>query len=116
MYVGKTDNELCPVAAVVSFMLLRGDSPGPLFKRSDGKYLTRQTFVSSLRSALMEAGQAANKYAGHSFRIGAVSTASGCELQDALIKTLGRWESSAYQSYIQTAPETLCGVAKVLSQ
>ena len=53
VYVGKTDNELCPVVAVVSFMLLRGDLPGPLFKRSDGKYLTRQAFVSSLRSALM---------------------------------------------------------------
>ena len=32
VHVGKTDNELCPVAAVVNFMPLRGDSPGPLFK------------------------------------------------------------------------------------
>ena len=45
--------------------------------------------MSSLRSALMEAGQAANKYVGHNFRIGAASTASRCGLQDALIKTLG---------------------------
>ena len=88
VYVGITDNELCPVAAVFSFMLLRGNSPGPLFKRSDGKYLTRQAFVSLLRSALMEVGHNANKYAGHSFRIGVASTASRCGLQDALIKKL----------------------------
>ena len=35
-------------------------------------------------------------------------------LQDSLIKTLGRWESSAYTSYIRTPPATLCKVAKSL--
>ena len=115
VYVGVTKNELCPVTAVLSFMVLRGNSPGPLFRRSNGRFLTRQVFVSSLRAALVEAGYPAEKYAGHSFRIGAATTASRCGLQDALIKTLGRWESQAYQTYVQTPPERLCEVARVLS-
>ena len=115
VYMGVTKSELCPVTAVVNFMVMRSDSPGPLFKRSNGRFLTRQGFVSSLRAALVEAGYPAERYAGHSFRIGAATTASRCGLQDALIKTLGRWESAAYMSYIQTPPETLCGVARLLS-
>ena len=115
MYMGVTKSELCPVTAVVNFMVVRSDSPGPLFKRSNGRFLTHQGFVSSLRAALVEAGYPAERYAGHSFRIGAATTASRCGLQDALIKTLGRWESAAYMSYIQTPPETLCAVARLLS-
>ena len=46
----------------------------------------------------------------HSFRRGAATMAAQCGIQDALIKTLVRWESSAYTRYIQTAPEVLCKV------
>ena len=51
VYMGVTKSELCPVTAVVNFMVVRGDFPGPLFKRSNGHFLTRQGFVSSLRAA-----------------------------------------------------------------
>ena len=37
-----------------------------------------------------------HKYAGHSYRIGAATTASLCGIQDSTIKMLGRWQSSAY--------------------
>lgn len=45
--------------------------------------------MTSLRWALTTVG-----YAGHSFQSGAVATATQCGIQDLLIKTLGRWESS----------------------
>ena len=92
-------------------MVLREDSADPLFKRADGWYLTREKFVAHVRRALTAAGLVATNYAGHSFRIGAVPTAARCGIQDALIKTLGRWESTAYTRYIWTAPEVLCKVA-----
>ena len=95
-------------------MVARGDRPGPLFMGEDGKYLTREKFVTEVRLALKEAGYPAEKYAGHSFRIGAATAAGRCGIQDSLIKTLGRWESSAYTRYIRTPPETLCEVARKL--
>ena len=115
LYVGATQSNICPVAAVLSFMVIRGDTPGPLFREEDGKYLTRASFVAEVRLALREAGYPAEKYAGHSFRIGAATAAGKCDIQDSLIKTLGRWESSAYTSYIRTPPETLYEVSRKLA-
>ena len=115
VYVGRTDNWLCPVTAVLSYLVVPGSGPGPLFKWEDGRFLTREAFVAAVRKALAETGLAAKDYAGHSFRIGAATTAARQGLQDCLIKTLGRWESSAYTRYIRTSPETLCKVAKSLT-
>ncbi len=70
--------------------------------------------MSELRSALAARGFVASDYAGHSFRIGAATTAAHWGIQDLLIKTLGRWESATYTTYIRTSPEILKGVAKTL--
>ena len=37
-----------------------------------------------------------------------------CGIQDSLIKTLGRWQSSAYTVYVRTPGEVLQGVANRL--
>ncbi len=115
IYVGVTGLWLCPVAAQLAYMVQRGDRPGPMFMFHDGRYLTRARFVAALRLALQEAGIDARLYAGHSFRIGAASTAALCGLQDSLIQTLGRWRSSAYTLYIQTPPTTLVAVSRALT-
>ncbi len=36
-------------------------------------------------------------------------------IQDSLIRTMGRWESTAYLRYIRTPKEVLCGVAATLT-
>ena len=115
IFVGATGRWLCPVASVLAYMVQRTNRPGPLFMFNDGRFLTRARFVAALRSALREAGVGANSYAGHSFRIGAATTASQHGLQDSLIQTLGRWRSSAYTLYIQTPPSTLTAVSRMLS-
>ena len=114
VYLGKTDDLLCPVAAVTAYMASRGRSPGPFFVFRGGKPLSRQLLVEKLREALSLAGLDPKKYAGHSFRIGAASTAAACGLEDSLIKTLGRWESSAYQLYIRIPRERLAAVSRAL--
>ena len=53
-------------------------------------------------------------YTGHSFWIGAATTAAACGLLESLIKTLGGWESSAYMLYIRTLQSTLCAVVQKL--
>ena len=69
---------------------------GPLFQWKDGRYLTRDKFVVKVRAALAAASLDPSKYAGYSFRNRAAMTAARCGIQDALIKTLGRWVSTAY--------------------
>ena len=93
-------------------MAPRGLGEGPLFRFQDGRFLTRQRLVAKLREVLQEVGLHCEKYAGHSFRIGAVAA---CGVQDSLIKTMGRWESVAYQLYVQTPQEQLAAVAATLA-
>ncbi len=115
IYLGTTGSDLCPVAAMLDYMVRRGQAPGPMFLFEDGRFLTRARLVSHLREALQAAGYAPERFAGHSFRIGAATTASLCGLQDSLIKTLGRWQSAAYMLYIKTPPSTLLSVSKALA-
>ena len=114
LVVGATGSDLCPVAAMLGYLVQRGNSPGPLFVFEDGRLLTRDRFVSALRLALADAGIDSSSYSGHSFRVGAATTAALRGMQDSLIKTLGRWTSSAYTVYIRTPRITLVSVAKSL--
>ena len=116
IYVGITGTWICPVSAILDYRVRRGSQSGPFFLFSNGQYLTRQRFVARLREALQAAGVDASLYAGHSFRIGAATTAAMCGIQDSLIKTLGRWESSAYSLYVCTPRECLCRVSRQLMQ
>ncbi len=101
LYIGRATSDLCPVSAVLAYLTVRGKKPGPLFVFKDGKPLTRQRLVSAVREALRCAGVEADKYAGHSFRIGAATTAASRGLEDSTIQTLGRWRSLAYLEYIR---------------
>ena len=85
---------------------------GPFFTFEDGHQLTRKKFVVEVRRTL---GYNCALYAGHSFRIGVATTAAQRGMQDSLIKTLGRWESTAHTVYIRTPPEVLCRVASTLA-
>lgn len=68
-----------------------------------------------VREAQQTVGIDTSKYAGNSFRIEVASTAARNGVQDLLIKTMGRWESSAYMLYIRTSRETSCTVAGTLA-
>ena len=118
VYLGITGTELCPVAAIVNYMVLpkKQTRTTAFFGFSDGRPLTRDLFVRELRTALAAAGIKAEKFAGHSFRIGAATTAATCGMPDSLIQTLGRWESSAYTLYIRTPPSVLCSVTRTLAE
>lgn len=55
-----------------------------------------------IREALLPHGVDGKNYSGHSFRIGAATTAAAVGVEDSMIKMMGRWQSSAYQTYIRT--------------
>ena len=74
LHLGRTEMDLCPVAALLDFLWARGTATGLLFTFEDGHLLTRQRFVDLVRDALQKVGIPQEKYCGHSFRIGAVTT------------------------------------------
>ena len=61
-----------------------------------------------------EVGVDSDKYVGHSFQIGAASTAAAVGVEDSLIQTLGRWKSSAYLSYVLVPRERLASVSNLI--
>jgi len=90
---------------------LKGDAPGPFFQLSNGEPLTRELLAKHLRGVLQKVGVDASKFAGHSFRIGAATTASAMGVEDSLIKTLGLWKSSAYLLYVHIPQEKLASMS-----
>ena len=93
---------------------VQGSRAGPLFVFSDGRLLTRKRFVTLVREALAAGGIDQDKYCGHSFRIGAATTAAARGIEDSVIKTLGRWESVAYLQYVRIPRQQLTGYSSVL--
>ena len=73
---GRTGGNLCPVAAILNYMVQRGSTGGPFFTFAEGRALTRARFVTAVRTALTVAGFDCSLYAGHSFRFGAATTAA----------------------------------------
>ena len=113
--VGKTGDDLCPVAAVAAFMVKRGRTPGPFFVFPDGKPLTKAKFVGFLKDALGELGLPKEQFAGHSLRIGAATAAAQAGIEDSTIMMLGRWNSAAFLRYIRTPKAVLAAATARLS-
>ena len=97
--IGKTNNDSCPVTALLSYLARRGNTPGPLFQWDNHTPLSKSKFVEHVHQALLWANIPAHLYTGHSFRIGAATTAALAGIQDSTIQTMGRWKSSTH-SYI----------------
>ena len=90
VFLGITGNDLCPVAAMAAYLVIHGRNPGPFFRFQSGVPLSRELLVRHVRAALREKGIDDSKYAGHSFRIGAATSAAAVGVEDSLVKTLGR--------------------------
>ena len=111
IYLGRTQSDLCPIVAILAYIAVRPAGSGPLFVFQDGSFLTRDRLVAAVRRALSSAGMDTRGYSGHSFRIGAATTAALVGIEDSTIKMLGRWESAAYQRYLCTPRETLAAIS-----
>ena len=111
IFLGKTGQPLCPVTALLNFLLVRQAGEGPLLVLQDGTPLSRDLFIRKVRKALTLAQVDQRLYAGHSFRIGAATTAAAVGIPTHIIKMLGRWNSEAYLLYIRQPREALASVS-----
>ena len=114
IYLGTTENNLCPVKGILSYLAMRGSRAGPLFIYSDGRGLTRPLFKAALDDLFTDLHLDKKQYNTHSFRIGAATSAKQANIPDTYIKMLGRWRSDAYQCYIKTPPQDLARFSKQL--
>ena len=113
LFVGKTRSLFCPVAAMLSYLCVRGMADGLLFKFADGRVLTRQCFVNAVCKGLGKAGITSSKHSGHSSWIEAARTAAARGIEDCIIKTWGRWESMAYLQYVKIPCSQLAGYSNI---
>ena len=90
IFLARTNTDLCPVTAILNYLAIRPATLGPMFVFEDGAYLSRQKLVQSLNRSLAATGIDPQFYKGHSFRIGAATTAAALGIQDSLIQKMGR--------------------------
>ena len=93
--------KFCPVRFIRLYLLLRGSAPGPLFIFPCGSPVTRTFFSEHLKKSLVWAGLSTTVYKGHSFRIGAATTAAMMGVSEDDIQRMGRWKSIAFKKYIR---------------
>jgi len=88
------DMNLYPVTAVLQHLAIHPWTPGPLQTKVP-TYMT--LLVRHVRQALLQARIDILKYSGHSFRIGAATTAAKQGLETPLSRCLvARWKSSEF--------------------
>ena len=115
LYVGRTETELCPLSAVLAYIAIRGQDDEPLFKLKNGRPLSCQLLVQKLRSTPSSAGVDCKRYAGHSFRIGAATTAIARGVSETTVQTLGRWASDSFKRYVRIPREDLAMISKQMA-
>ena len=113
--LGRSGNALCPVAAILNYMIARGTESGSFFLDSSGCIITKSWFINQIRGVLNDIGLPQHQYAGHSFRIGAATTAALAGVEDSVIQTLGRWQSAAFLRYIRLPREQLAALSATLA-
>ena len=115
IYLRRTHNQLCPVEAILAYIAKQGREQGLQFRFKDGCLLTKDQLMSKVRESLSMAGVNVKLYSGHSFRIGAATTAGHKGLPSEKIQTLGRWDSTAYLLYVRLSREELSSTLKIIN-
>ena len=104
--VGASRSEICPVSALVTYLLRsRRRGGGPLFLFQDGRHLTRVHVAAVVQGAL---GRDVNLNT-HSFRIGGASALATSGVPAYQIQLLGRWRSDAFLAYIRLSDDYVQG-------
>ena len=116
IFLKRTQADLCPVKALLSYLEIRGTNPGPLFVTEDRLPLAKPTFLKMLHSTLSKAGIDPSQFKGHSFRIGAATTAAAAGVHSSIIKSLGRWASSAFEQYIRIPRSDMMDIPRLMLQ
>ena len=88
LYFGKTSSSICPVAAVLSYLMVREAAPGCLFIRTGRSSHVGGSPKHAARGTLASEGIDHTKYCIHNFHIRVTTTAAAKGIGDAAIKVV----------------------------
>ena len=88
IHLGRTGDILCPVSALLAYLALRLDTPGPLFLLQSDQLLSREFLVTAIRWTLLSCGLEDPLFNGHSFRIRTATAITSAGLPDSTIQVL----------------------------
>ncbi|XP_062503943.1 uncharacterized protein LOC134180772 [Corticium candelabrum] len=88
VYLGRSANDICSVSSFLAYMVDRSARSGPFFIFIDSCPLSSVRLVQEVQRALSSAGLDCSGYTGHSFQIGAATTAKALDIDDSSIKKL----------------------------
>ncbi|XP_072171996.1 uncharacterized protein [Diadema setosum] len=89
---------LCPVDATVNHLAVMPHSGEAFFCAFDGRQLTRRAFTEVLRKCLSFLNL---RFASHSFRIGAATSAAMAGFDVSAIQRMGRWATDTHTRYVR---------------
>ena len=64
IFLGRVDGPICPVKSLLSYLAVRGSTPGTLFLFQDGSPLSRTRLVEAVRSTLSAQGLDVRRFNG----------------------------------------------------
>ena len=95
------------------FTVTRNLLVGDCLQISDPLFLFQDKLNSTISSYLALCNLSGD-FTGHSFSIGAASTAAHVVTSDHWIKTFSRWSSDAYKLYIGSSQSVIASISKSL--
>ena len=116
-----SSSNLCPFTSLKKYVnkqcklfVFKNAPTDPLILTESGDALSRSNFLFHVKQILNRLGLDSTQFQGHLFRIGAGTAACTARLEDQLIKTLGRWSSDCYSTYIRTPEHVILNAKSAL--
>ncbi|XP_057215508.1 uncharacterized protein LOC130569722, partial [Triplophysa rosa] len=106
IYIFNLQSPIQPYQTLLAYLHFRKPrttaASDPLFVDDSNRPATRFWFQKHLKAVLLQSGIPADNFSGHSFRIGAATTAAKKGLSQPQIQAFGPWSLEAFRSYIRT--------------
>ena len=113
--VARTRSHFCPYKSMVKYLRLRSSpDSSPLFLTPSNNPMSQNWFMQHLRKVLQQCNLPSHQFSGHSFRIGAATSAAMQGISSASLQQMGRWSSSAYASYIRPDSHSILAAQRSL--
>ena len=109
--IAATGNDLCPLRALLMFLVRRGNRPGPLFLFHDNRYLLR----AHIATLLQQHNSPPLHFNTHSLRQGGATALAAAGTPQYVIQILGRWRSDAFKRYLEFSDEFITNANRAMA-